>query len=291
MPSASDAGLFGPRSASWQVNRETTVLFGGARALLMHAAHPLVLAGARQTGFYERNPWRRLERTMALTFAITFGSRAEAAEAIRYINRVHAGVRGVDDVTGLPYDAMDPDLLLWVHACLVDSQLLFERITVGKLDRAGRERFHQEQMLGAERLGLPRSRIPPTVARLRAYIDEMVNGGTVAVTPDARKVADLIRQPPRDVPWRPVLRFVARWAFVTLPKRLRREYGDPPRPVRDLIDRGSLASLHVVRPALPARYRLVLSAQVAERRLAGRPTPRVTARPSRGTGGCPPATA
>src|SRR5439155_12194597 len=29
---ARDAGLFGPGSASWQVNRETTVLFGGARA-------------------------------------------------------------------------------------------------------------------------------------------------------------------------------------------------------------------------------------------------------------------
>jgi uncharacterized protein (DUF2236 family) len=52
---------------SWLVNRETAVLFGGARALLMHAAHPLVLAGARQTGFYERNPWKRMERTLHLT--------------------------------------------------------------------------------------------------------------------------------------------------------------------------------------------------------------------------------
>ena len=42
--------MFGPESVSWPVNRETPVLFGGARALLMQAAHPLVLAGARQTG-------------------------------------------------------------------------------------------------------------------------------------------------------------------------------------------------------------------------------------------------
>jgi uncharacterized protein (DUF2236 family) len=37
----------------------------------MQAAHPLVLAGARQTGFYERNPWNRMERTLQLTFTLT----------------------------------------------------------------------------------------------------------------------------------------------------------------------------------------------------------------------------
>src|SRR6266498_1656237 len=167
---AKDAGLFGPGSASWQVNRETTVLFGGARALLMQAAHPLVLAGARQTGFYERDPWKRLERTLQLTYKITFGTREEALDAVRRINQVHDHVRGVDEVTGLPYDARDPDLLLWVHACLVDSQLLFERLTVGKLDDDGRERYHLEQMLGAELLGLERSHIPQTVPELAAYV-------------------------------------------------------------------------------------------------------------------------
>src|SRR5438067_12782744 len=119
----SDHGLFGPDSVSWRVIREVTVLFGGARALLMQAAHPLVLAGARQTGFYERNPWKRLERTLRLQFAITFGTRAEALDAAARINRVHRDIHGVDEVTGLRYDALDPDLLLWVHACLVDSSL------------------------------------------------------------------------------------------------------------------------------------------------------------------------
>src|SRR5437867_12564851 len=88
---AKDTGLFGPGSASWQVNRETTVLFGGARALLMQASHPLVLAGARQTGFYERDPWKRLERTLQLTYKITFGTREEALEAARRINLVQIG--------------------------------------------------------------------------------------------------------------------------------------------------------------------------------------------------------
>ena len=203
---SSEAGLFGPGSVSWQVNRETTVLFGGARALLMQAAHPLVLAGARQTGFYERNPWKRLERTLQMTYTITFGTREQALEAARRINLVHEGVHGIDEVTGVAYDATDPELLLWVHACLVDSQLLFERLTVGRLDEAGRDLYHREQMAGAELLGLDRSKIPPTARELRAYIDEIAASGILRVTGDTLKVADLIRRPPREVPWRPVLK-------------------------------------------------------------------------------------
>src|SRR2546429_8114670 len=121
-----DPGFFGPESVSWHVHREVTVLFGGARAVLMQAAHPLVIAGARETGFYERNPWKRLQRTLMLTYAITFGTKAEARAAAGKINEVHARVKGVDPETGLPYDALDPQLLLWVHACLVESALLFE---------------------------------------------------------------------------------------------------------------------------------------------------------------------
>src|SRR5437763_6487135 len=142
-------GLFGPDSVSWQVHREVTVLFGGARALLMHAAHPLVLAGAPQTGFYERNPWKRLERTLQLQFTITFGTHQDAMDAAERTNRAHEDVHGIDSVTGLPYDAKDPDLLLWVHACLVDSSLLYEGLTVGRLDEYGRAQLQPEPMLGA----------------------------------------------------------------------------------------------------------------------------------------------
>jgi len=95
-----DDGFFGPDSVSWRVHRETTVLFGGARALLLQAAHPLVIAGARATGFYERDPWRRLERTLLLTYTLTFGTKDEASAAAERINQVHRRVKGIDPVTG-----------------------------------------------------------------------------------------------------------------------------------------------------------------------------------------------
>jgi uncharacterized protein (DUF2236 family) len=193
-----DEGYFGPKSVSWQVHREVTVLFGGARAMLMQAAHPLVVAGANQTGMYERNPWKRLQRTLVLQYALTFGTKAEAHAAAERINEVHERINGVDRVTGRRYDALDPELLLWVHACLVESALLFERLTIGSLDAAGRQRFHEEQMLSADLVRLPRDRIPPTVAALESYVTDTVGSGELVVTDAARSVAGLFFNPPRD---------------------------------------------------------------------------------------------
>ena len=261
------AGLFGPASVSWRVHRETTVLFGGARALLMHAAHPLVVAGARETGFYERDPWKRLERTLILTYAITFGTSLDARRAAERINEVHRHVNGIDPVTGMPYDAFDPELLLWVHGCLVDSALRFEELTVGALTAEDRERFHREQMVVAELLHLPKSDIPPTVADLRAYIDRVVDSGILRVTDASESVAALFRDPPPDAQWRPILRRVSGWAFGTLPPKLRRAYGVRWNPLREARLRAELGALRTVRPAIPRRFRLIMPAHLAERRV------------------------
>jgi uncharacterized protein (DUF2236 family) len=262
-----DPGLFGPDSVSWQVHGETTVLFGGARALLMQAAHPLLMAAARHSGFYQKNPWQRLERTLQLTYAITFGTVDEATQAADHINEVHRSVRGVDEVTGLPYDAFDPALLLWVHACLVDSALLFERLTVGQLDDDGRQRFHAEQMVVAEMLGLSRDRIPSSVPELSAYIETMVASGTLRVTEAARDFVTLFRDPPREATWRPLLRLVAWWAFATLPGPLREQYDVRSGPVQAVGARASLEALRLLRPALPLRFRRILPAQEAGERV------------------------
>jgi uncharacterized protein (DUF2236 family) len=269
----SDPGYFGPDSVSWQVHREVTVLFGGARAVLMQAAHPLVIAGARETGFYERNPWRRLQRTLILTYTITFGTKDEARTAAERINEVHARIKGVDTVTGLSYDALDPELLLYVHACLVDSALLFEELTVGKLDDAGRQRFHEEQMLAAEMVLVPRDLIPPTVPELRAYLQGVVDSGLLRVDDSARRVAELFRDPPREAEWRPVLKGVSRLAFGTLPPSLREAYGFAVGPARRTAMRATFATTRALRPLLPPRYRYIAPYHEWLLRERGRPVP------------------
>ena len=130
-----DPGYFGPHSMMWKINKEITVLFGGARALLMHAAHPLIAAGARQTSFYQRDPWKRLIRTLSLQNSVTFGTKKEADESAHRINKLHEVIKGEDPVSKGTYDALDYEQLLWVHACLQISSIYFYEKTVKKLTR------------------------------------------------------------------------------------------------------------------------------------------------------------
>ena len=236
----------------------------------MQAAHPLVVAGANQTGMYERNPWKRLQRTLVLQYALTFGTKAEAHAAAERINEVHERINGVDPVTGRRYDALDPELLLWVHACLVDSALQFERSTIGALDTEGRQRFHEEQMLSAELVRLPRDRIPQTVAALEDYIADTVRSGELLVTDAARSVAELFFDPPREAQWRPVLKAVARLSFGTLPPDVREGYRFPFGPGRRAQMRSTFAALRAVRPLLPPRYRFIAPYQQWRLRERGR---------------------
>jgi len=268
-----DLGYFGPDSASWQVHREVTVLFGGARALLMQAANPLVIAGAGQTGMFERNPWKRLQRTLVLTYTLTFGTRAEADAAAAKINEVHTRINGIDPVTGRRYDALDPDLLLYVHACLVDSALLFEQRTVGALDDAGRQRFHEEQMLAAEMCLVPRDLIPPTVPAMRAWLADVEDRGEILVTDNARKVARLFLHPPKEAEWRPVLIGVSRLAFATLPPLMREMYGFPHGPLRQAAVDAALAAARLARPLLPPRFRYLAPYDAWRRRARGEHVP------------------
>ncbi len=266
-----DEGYFGPDSVSWQVHREVTVLFGGARALLMQAAHPLVIAGAGQTGMFERDPWKRLQRTLILTYTLTFGTKAEADAAAEKINAVHSRINGIDPVTGKHYDALDPHLLLYVHACLVDSALLFEERTVGALDDAGRQRFHEEQMLAAEMCLVPRDLIPPTVPALRAWLADVEDRGELLVTDNALKVADLFLHPPQQADWRPVLVGVSRLAFATLPSLVREMYGFSLGPVRQAAVDTTLAATKFARPMLPPKFRYLAPYDVWRRRRLGKP--------------------
>jgi uncharacterized protein (DUF2236 family) len=263
-----DEGYFGPDSAMWKVNRETTVLFGGARALLMHAAHPLVAAGARQTGGYRRDPWFRLIRTVQLQNLVTFGSKAEADEAADRINKLHKTINGDDPATGGFYDALAHDLLLWVHAALEVSTVLFYELTVGPLTDEEKDRYHEENKLAAELLWLPRAEIPDTYADMEDYIDGVIAGSALVRTDVSAEVAELIRTG-RSVPARiqPVWKLIAFAATGTLDPRLRELHGLQWSDGRQRVLDANLALIRASRPFLPYRFRIILPARWAELRM------------------------
>lgn len=268
-----DTGFFGPDSMTWRINQEMTVLFGGVRALLMHAAHPLVAAGARQTAAYRRDPWARLLRTLSLQLLVPFGTRDEARHAANRINKLHEVVNGTDPVTGKHYDALDPDLLLWVHACLEESTVLFYELTVRPLTASQKQQFHQENLAAAELVLLPRQRVPATYQEMTSYIDGVVHSDRLMLTDVAREVADLIGGGP--VPWhlKPIWKFISFAAVGTLPDEVRRLYGYPWTERKARVLDATMGMLKRVRPYLPRRFRLIVPARVALRRAGGEDVP------------------
>ncbi len=267
-----DPGYFGPKSMMWKVNKEITVLFGGARALLMHAAHPLIAAGARQTSFYQRDPWKRLIRTLSLQNSVTFGTKAEADESAHRINKLHEVIKGEDEVTGGYYDALDHEQLLWVHACLQISSIYFYEKTVSKLSLEEKNQYHEENMLAAEMVLVDKNLIPKTHNELRDWVIKKSREKDYLVKTDvALDVYEIIRGGPVPKHIKPIWPFIAFTAFNTLPKEFKDIYGIKSSKLKSALVNFNLLLLKSTRPLLPPFFRLIAPARWAKQRITKTP--------------------
>ncbi len=259
------AGLFGPGSVSWRIDRELVVLAGGSCALLMQAAHPVVAAGVVEHSTYATDPLGRLRRTLQSSFDVVFGSRSTADAAIRRVNAIHARVGGrLPD--GRAYAATDPEALLWVHATLVDTALRVYARFVAPLDPTDEQRYHAESAHVAERLGVPSSLLPGTIDELRKWMRARMADGSVRVTPEARRIARSVLRPLPLVPGtlQDVIHLVS---LATLPPDLRRQYGISWSPARERgIERLAATSRRAL-PWVPSALRHAPQARAADRRV------------------------
>ena len=267
-----DPGYFGPDSMMWKVNKEITVLFGGARALLMHAAHPLIAAGARQTSFYQRDPWKRLIRTLSLQNSVTFGTIEEANDSATRINKLHEVIKGEDEVTGGYYDALDHEQLLWVHACLQISSIYFYEKTVRKLTDSEKNQYHLENMKSADLVLVDIEKMPKTHDGLKEWvIEKSQEKNYLRYTDVAKDVQDIIAGGPVPKHIKPIWPFIAFTAFNTLPKEFKNIYGIKDTKLKSFILEFNLKFLKYSRPFLPPFFRLIAPARWAKQRITKKP--------------------
>jgi uncharacterized protein (DUF2236 family) len=269
----SDEGLFGPGSVTWRVNREGVLLLGGGCALILQVAHPLVAAGVAEHSNYREDPWGRLYRTLDLTTKIVFGSTKTAKEASDRIKEVHGRVKGVTKEpggrypAGTPYDARNPELLMWVHATLVNTSLLVYTRYVGSLSIGEQQRYYEEQKLLAEKFGVPLDRQPATYGDFNEYFARMIEN-ELAVTDALRDVVDATLHPPVPFFTRPLVEALNLATVAMLPPRLRDELGLPWSANRERLFEASRALVRRALPALPGMLREFPPARSARRRAA-----------------------
>ena len=242
--------MFGPRSLTWRVNGEAVLLLGGGRALILQVAHPKVAAGVAAFSDYRRHPWRRLYRTLDTTLTIVFGDGAAAREASEGLRRVHRGVIGTDD-RGEPYRALDPELLLWVHATLIDTSLTIYERYVGALGDRERHAYYEEMKALGEAYSIPREAMPADLAAFRRYYAGMLAEG-LRVTDTTRDVADAVLRPELPNVARPAVELLRLVTVGTLPPELRDELGLEWGPGRERLLAASQGAVRRLVPLLPA---------------------------------------
>jgi uncharacterized protein (DUF2236 family) len=229
---ASRDGYFQPESVIRRIgNSPLEPLLGGGPAVLLQVAHPLVAAGVVYHSDYKTDLWQRLLRTLRALYLIVYGSKAEADSAGEAVQVVHAHVHGKTRErlgpfpAGTPYSASDPDLMLWVHATLVEASLAAHRRFVGQLNPDAEEAYYGEMGLVARLFGLPSTALPEKMADFREYLGAQLTGRKICVTEPAREVAAVIHEAPLPAPLRVLVPAHRLATAALLPQSLREEYG------------------------------------------------------------------
>src|SRR6516165_9855696 len=88
------AGVFGPQSMSWKINREAALFLGAGRAALLQLAHPWVATALDQHSTVMERPIARFHSTFRIVFTMVFGSLAQASAAARHLYEVHTYIQG-----------------------------------------------------------------------------------------------------------------------------------------------------------------------------------------------------
>jgi uncharacterized protein (DUF2236 family) len=188
-----DDGFFGPASVTWRSGGDLSGIVAGLRALLVQALHPLAMAGVDQHSNWREDPVGRLAATSGYLATVSFGEKAAAERVAARVRKIHQHVKGVDDVTGKPYAASDPALLLWIHAALVDSTLVARNLFGSPFSAADADAYIAEMVVAAELVGVPRDLVPSTVAELDAYVESV--RPELACTPAAKEAMVYLLDP------------------------------------------------------------------------------------------------
>jgi uncharacterized protein (DUF2236 family) len=246
---------------------EYAVALSGPRALLMMAAHPVAFEGFFMSTGALDDPYARVQRTAVVMDEIVWGSKAKADAYTARVRTAHARVRGTIPAdagpfpAGTAYAADDPELLLWILACLLDAADLLYRAYVGPLSRDERDALWQDYRVVGECFGLRPREMPADIEAFDVYVAETT--ATLWVTPQARELGRrIVLEVPVPRLAVPLREAVNQMTIGLLPSRVRRGYGLRWDPARRIALRANQEYVRrMVLPLLPGRVRKVPSAR------------------------------
>ncbi len=150
----------------------------GPANVIMQLARPGVGYGVMEsrveTGRIDLHPIKRARTTFTYLAVAMAGSDAQKAAFRRAVNRAHAQVYSLPD-SPVEYNAFDPDLQLWVAACLYKGGVDFYRTFVGEIDEQDADRHYREGMTLGTTLQVPPEMWPPDRAAFDRYWQQQLD--------------------------------------------------------------------------------------------------------------------
>lgn len=199
-------------------NAEASLLGGAGYAVLLQIAHPSVARGVAEHSDFASRPLDRLRGTLYYVYGTSQGTAEERERVHSIVRAMHRKVRGAG------YNALDPDLLLWVAATLHRSAVRLHELTIAELTEEEHAVLLRGAAAYATALGLPTEQWPRTPVEFDAYWERA--SARLEVGPQAQELAQELFRPNNRLLWPLTLaqRFLSGGL---LPPELRSEFDIP----------------------------------------------------------------
>lgn len=164
-----------------------SLALGGANVIMQLSRLPIghgVAESSVESGSLHRHPLKRTRTTLSYIMIALFGTETERDVMRREVNRQHRQVRS-DPTSPVAYDAFDPELQLWVAACMYRgvedaANVLFQQRAAAILDE-----FYPHSARFATTLQVPAELWPADRAAFERYWEEAM--GHVAMDDVTRR--------------------------------------------------------------------------------------------------------
>jgi uncharacterized protein (DUF2236 family) len=168
-----DYGFFGPGSVVWKVwSYPTSLTVGFQRAVVVEELDPFLVASVDQTGKVRTQPRTRYDRTLRYFATVALGDTRSAIKASEILVKVHSKAVGIEPVSGLRYDANDPDSQLWIHLTAWHSILYaYEQYGPGQLSPEEETRYWDDCATAAELQTCDPADVPRSREGIREYFE------------------------------------------------------------------------------------------------------------------------
>jgi uncharacterized protein (DUF2236 family) len=153
-------------------------LLAGPANVIMELSRPGVGHGVAESrvesGRIDRHPIKRARTTFTYIAVANAGTDTQKAAFRRAVNRAHAQVYSTPD-SPVSYNAFDPDLQLWVAACIYKGGIDIYRTFVGEIDDEDADRLYREGMSIGTTLQVPPEMWPADRAAFDRYWQESLD--------------------------------------------------------------------------------------------------------------------